>query len=246
MISSLSIVQKRQAPIRPPMSAQCGSSLGFCHAGKVAVLVSRLALPTPPTNEVALWTKRGFASRPPKVVFASCNTLCRAPSFPDKITTKSLRETCEAVRDAADQYRPLLGAAAARQPLDAEEKSTLEPMRETVLRKHFFVLGMSMNLHLAGDLVYTGPSPVHGLGVFAAADMPKHTCFTAYPTDLLELWEDAATRCSVPKARSARAPALFSRKHEDVDGNVRLRRRLKGLFARRPHDVLARRLRVRE
>ena len=86
---------------------------------------------------------------------------------------------------------------------------------------------MSMNLHLAGDLVYTGPSPVHGLGVFAAADMPKHTCFTAYPTDLLELWEDAATRCSVPKARSARAPALFSRKHEDVEGNVRLRRRLK-------------------
>ena len=31
------------------------------------------------------------------------------------------------------------------------------------------------------------PSPVHGLGVFAAKDVPKHTCITAYPIDLLVL-----------------------------------------------------------
>ena len=196
------------------MSTQCGSSPPTLHAGKVVVLVSRLALPGPPPKEVALWT------------VASCNTLCRAPSFPDKITTKSLRETCEAVRDAAEQYGPLLGAAAARQPLDAKEKSTLEPMKETVLHKHFFVLGMSMNLHLAGDLVRVGPSPVHGLGVFAAVDIPKHVFFTAYPMDLLELWEDAATRRSARKPGGPRAAALFSRKQKDIDGNVRLRKRL--------------------
>ena len=104
------------------------------HAGRVAVLVSRLALPSPPPREVALWT------------IASCDTLCHAPSFPNKITTKSLRETCEAVRDAAEQYGPLLGVAAARQPLNVEEKSSLKPMKETVLHKHFFVLGMIIHL----------------------------------------------------------------------------------------------------
>ena len=48
-------------------------------ASPQAVLVSSLALPNPPTREVALWT------------IASCGTLCRAPNFPDKITTQSLR-----------------------------------------------------------------------------------------------------------------------------------------------------------
>ena len=84
---------------------------------------------------------------------------------------------------------------------------------------------MSMSLELDGDLVRVGPSPVHGLGVFAAADIPKHTCFTAYPTDLLELWEVAATRRSERKL--PRAAAHFSRKHKDIDRNVRLRTRLK-------------------
>ena len=59
-------------------------------ASPQAVLVSRLALPNPPTREVALWT------------IASCGTLCRAPNFPDKITTQSLREACEEARDAAE------------------------------------------------------------------------------------------------------------------------------------------------
>ena len=91
----------------------CGSSSPQHHAGRVAVLVSRLALPTPPNREVALWT------------IASCDTLCRAPRFPDSITTQSLRETCEAVRDAVEQYGPLIFAAAAKHPLDANEKSSL-------------------------------------------------------------------------------------------------------------------------
>ena len=55
------------------------------HAAHVAVLVSKLALPTPPSIEGALWA------------IASCDTLKRAPKYPDDIPTKSLRETCEAV-----------------------------------------------------------------------------------------------------------------------------------------------------
>ena len=82
---------------------------------------------------------------------------------------------------------------------------------------------MSMNLQLAGDLVRVAPSPVHGLGVFAAADIPKHTCFTAYPFDLLELWEDAATRRSERKSGGPRAAPLSS---QDFNGNKRLRKRL--------------------
>ena len=84
---------------------------------------------------------------------------------------------------------------------------------------------MSMSLELDGDLVRVGPSPAHGLGVFAALDIPKHTCFTAYPMDLLELWEGAATRRGERKL--PRTAALFSRKHKDIDRNVRLRKRLK-------------------
>ena len=183
-------------------------------ASPQAVLVSRLALPNPPTKEVALWT------------IASCGTLCRAPNFPDKITTKSLRETCEETRDAVELIGDPLGYAVAQQPLDADERSTLEPIKDTAVYKHFFVLGMLMNLQLAGDMVRVGPSPVHGLGVFAAADIPKHTCFTAYPIDLLELWDDVATIHGRRQPGGPRVAALFSRKHKDFDGNKRLRKRL--------------------
>ena len=201
---------KPSALVRPAMSAQCGSSH---HAGHVALLVSRLALPSPPSREVALWT------------IASCDTLCRAPSFPKKIATKSLRETCEAVRGAVELHDPLLSAAAAQQPLDAKERSSLEPMKDTAVYKHFFVLGMSINLRLDGDLVRVGPSAVHGLGVFAAEDIPKHTCFTAYPTDLLALWEDVVTGHSKRQPGRPRVAALLSHKYasRDVDANKRLR-----------------------
>ena len=61
---------------------------------------------------------------------------------------------------------------------------------DSVIQKHFFVFGMGMSLELDGDFVQVLPSPVHGLGVFAVTDIPKHTCFTAYPTNMLEVWED--------------------------------------------------------
>ena len=99
-------------------------------------------------------------------------------------------------------------------------------MKDTAVNKRFFVLVMSMHLQLAGDLVRVGPSPVHGLGVFAATDIPKHTCFTAYPYHLLELWADAAT---THRARqSPRAATIFSRKHanQDVDAKRALTKRL--------------------
>ena len=70
-----------------PLSVPCHC---LRNASPQAVLVSSLALPNPPTREVALWT------------IASCGTLCRAPNFPDKITTQSLREACEEARDAAE------------------------------------------------------------------------------------------------------------------------------------------------
>ena len=119
------------ATVCPSMSAKCGSSH---HAGCVAVLVSRLALPSPPPREVALWA------------LASCDTLCRAPKFPKTITTKSLRETCEAVRAAVELYELLLSAAAARHPLDVSEKSSLGLVAYSVIQKYFFVLGMGMSV----------------------------------------------------------------------------------------------------
>ena len=197
----------------PSMSAKCGSSH---HAGCVAVLVSRLALPSPPPREVALWT------------IASCDTLCRAPRFPKTITTKSLRETCEAVRAAVEFYELPLSAAAAKHPLDVSEKSTMCLVADNVIQKHFFVLGMGMRLELDGDFVQVLPSPVHGLGVFAVTDIPKHTCFTAYPTNLLELWEDVVEGHSKREPRGPRVVALFSREHNnrDGDGNKRLRESL--------------------
>lgn len=198
------------ATVCPSMSAKCGSSH---HAGCVAVLVSRLALPSPPPREVALWA------------LASCDTLCRAPKFPKTITTKSLRETCEAVRAAVELYELLLSAAAARHPLDVSEKSSLGLVAYSVIQKYFFVLGMSMNLELDGDCVQVLPSPVHGLGVFAVTDIPKHTCFTAYPINLLELWEDVVEGHSKREPRGPRVVALFSREHNnrDADANARLR-----------------------
>ena len=201
------------ATVCPSMSAKCGSSH---HAGCVAVLVSRLALPSPPPREVALWA------------IASCDTLCRAPKFPKTITTKSLRETCEAVRAAVELYEQLLSAAAARHPLDVSEKSSLGLVAYSVIQKYFFVLGMGMSLELDGDFAQVLPSPVHGLGVFAVTDIPKHTCFTAYPINLLELWEDVVEGHSKREPRGPRIVALFSREHNnrDADANARLRESL--------------------
>jgi len=175
-------------------------------AGKVTDLVATLALPRPPPREVAIWT------------IAHCDELCEALGPPTKINTKSLRETCEMVRDAVELHSPLICAAAALRPLDACERSTMRPIASSAISKYFFVLGMSIDIQLGCDLVRVAPSPVEGLGVFAVTDIPKHTCFTAYPSHLLALWEDG------PHA-DHRVTAIFSRKHAnyDVDANRKMR-----------------------
>ena len=59
-------------------------------------------------------------------------------------------------------------------------------------QKYSYILAMSMKLQPGGNLVRVAPSSVHGLGVFAAADIPKHTCCTVYPIDMLVLHEEAS------------------------------------------------------
>ena len=174
----------------------------------MAVLVSRLAQPSPLPNEVALWA------------IASCDALSRTPSFPHKITTKSLRETFEAVRDAAEMTNRFIGFLAAKRPLDIKERSTVELLCDSAGRKHPLVLGMSLRLQPGGGLVRVGPSPVHGLGVFAAKAIPKHMIFTSYPIDLLVL------RVADHSERRPSDPCVvLSREHanHEVDAHKRLR-----------------------
>ena len=45
-------------------------------------------------------------------------------------------------------------------------------------RKYFYILAMSLKLQPGDSLVRVAPPRVHGLGVFAAQDIRKHTCFT--------------------------------------------------------------------
>ena len=54
------------------------------HAGRVSVMVSKLAPPSPPRKEAALWA------------IASCDTLSRAPDCSGNIPANNLRQTCEA------------------------------------------------------------------------------------------------------------------------------------------------------
>ena len=61
------------------------------HAARVAVSVSKLAPPSPPSQEAALW------------VIASCDTLSHAPDYPGNVPANNLRETCEAVKEAVEQ-----------------------------------------------------------------------------------------------------------------------------------------------
>ena len=135
------------------------------HAACVALLASKLAPPSPPRQEVALWA------------IASCDTLSRAPSCAHKISTKSLWETCEAVRELVEVVSNCVSLAAELQPLSVAERSTVK-MMSGADRKYFYILAMSMKLESAGELVRVAPSQVHGSGVFAAEDIPRHTCCT--------------------------------------------------------------------
>ncbi len=178
------------------------------HAARVAVLVSKLAPPSPPRQEAALWA------------IASCDTLSRGPSCAHKISTKSLRETCEAVREVAEGVSNCVSLAAELQPLSVAERSTVK-MMSGADRKYFYILAMSMKLEPAGELVRVAPSQVHGLGVFAAEDIPRHTCCTAYPVDLLVLHEEAAEPGTNPLV-------VFSRQHRnsEAEAHKRLKQQL--------------------
>ena len=175
------------------------------YAARVSILVSKLAPPDPPRPEVALWA------------VASCDTLSRAPASPC-VNGKSLRETCEAVKDFVERANKFASALAILQPLDFEERSAVQAISDA-RRKYFFALAMSLKLHPGNNFVRVGPSEVHGMGVFATEDIPKHTCFTAYPIDLLALRQKASGACY---------SVMFSRRHEhsDVKAHKRLQQQL--------------------
>ena len=178
------------------------------HAACVALLASKLAPPSPPRQGVALWA------------IASCDTLSRAPSCAHKISTKSLQETCEAVRELVEVVSNCVSLAAELQPLSVAERSTVK-MMSGAARKYFYILAMSMKLEPAGELVRVAPSQVHGSGVFAAEDIPRHTCCTAYPVDLLVLYEEAAEP-------GPRPVVVFSRQHRnsEAEAHKRLKKQL--------------------
>ena len=125
---------------------------------------------------------------------ASCDTLSRAPDYPGNVPTNNLRETCGAVKEAVEQANHWVSIF-----------SLLEPL--------VYILAMSLKLQPGGNLVRVAPSKVHGLGVFAARDIRKHTCFTAYPIDLLVLHEGG----SEPGLRSLVA---FSRQHRNSEAEA--------------------------
>ena len=87
------------------------------HAARVAVSVSKLAPPSPPRQEAALWA------------IASCDTLSHAPDYPGKVPTHSLRETCEAVKEATEQANHCVCISSMLQPLDTAERAAAEMMR---------------------------------------------------------------------------------------------------------------------
>ena len=101
------------------------------HAGRVSVMVSKLAPPSPPRKEAALWA------------IASCDTLSRAPDYPGNVPTNNLRETCEAVKEAVEQANHRVGITSLLQPLDTTERATVK-MISDARRKYFYILAMSL------------------------------------------------------------------------------------------------------
>ena len=126
------------------------------HAARVAVSVSKLAPPSPPRQEAALWA------------IASCDTLSHAPDYPGKVPTNSLRETCEAVKKAVEQANHWVSIYSFLYPLDTAEREEAAEMISDACRKYFYILAMKLKLQPGGNLVRVAPSKVHGLGVFAA------------------------------------------------------------------------------
>ena len=178
------------------------------HAARVAVLVSKLAPPSLPRQEAALWA------------IASCDTLSRAPDYPGRVPTNNLRETCEAVKEAVELANQCVSMYSSLQPLDTAERASVQIISDA-RRKYFYVLAMSLKLQVGGNLVRIAPSKVHGLGVFAAQDMRKHTCCTAYPIDLLVLHDGGLEP-------GPRPLVVFSRHHSnsEAEAHKRLKKQL--------------------
>ena len=110
----------------------------------------------------------------------------------------------------------------------------MELLCDSAGRKYPFVLGMSLRLQPGGGLVRVGPSPVHGLGVFAARAIPKNTIFTSYPIDLLVL------RVTGRGERQPSDPCVvLSRKHAncEVDAHKRLREQYSDYALEAAEDV---------
>ena len=194
------------------MSAQrCDAFQG----ARAAWHVSQLSLPKQPSRDTALWT------------IASCDVLRRRSAAECKITTKSIREACAAAKEAVEETTAFLDMLRAQRPLSAAEEALLQPMHASARCKFPFALNFAIQLQLEVDLVRVGPSPTHGHGVFAATNIPKHTFITTYPVDILELREDAATKCRRHAVKTERRHniLLFSREgaHQDVQAHMRMK-----------------------
>jgi len=124
------------------------------------------------------------------------------------------------VKEAVEQVSHRVSISSFLQPLDTAERAAVE-MISDACRKYFYILGMSLKLQPGGNLVRVAPSKVHGLGVFAVRDIRKHTCFTAYPIDLLVLHEGG----SEPGLRPL---VVFSRQHRnsEAEAHKRLKKQL--------------------
>ena len=106
-----------QAPARGEPALEQALRAARSDAARVAVSVSKLAPPSPPRQEAALWA------------IASCDTLSHAPDYPGKVPTNSLRETCEAVKEAVEQANHCVSIASMLQPLDTAESSSGDDQR---------------------------------------------------------------------------------------------------------------------
>merc|ERR1711978_72349 len=164
------------------IDSRTSGAMGGCeraavqHAARVAVSVSKLAPPSLPRQEAVLWA------------IASCDTLSHGFDYPGNVPSNNLRETCEAVREAVEQANHCVSISSLLHPLGTAERGAVKMIGDAC-RKYFYILAMSLKLQPGGNLVRVAPSKVHGLGVFAVRDIRKHTCFTAYPIDLLVLHE---------------------------------------------------------
>ena len=110
-------------PAQAGQLTPCKSALQ--HAGRVSVLVSKLAPPSLPREEAALWA------------IASCDILSRAPDYPSIVPTGDLRETCEAVQEAVERASQCVSISSSLQPLGTAERAAVT-MISDARRKYFY------------------------------------------------------------------------------------------------------------